>query len=157
MFAETKEGICRNQMKRKCKRERKMADAHRARRCIVALAALLQAQEFPAGNPAAAAGSVDKGGDGGNGRKGPEGERDASETAGRFSGKSTWMGGYSAAIRSWGILHVGVCERSTGSHLNKCPIHLPKASIIFCFLKCRRLRNEDQDIKNIRYQKSKKP
>ena len=42
-----------------------MADAHRARRCILALAVILQAQEFPAGNPAAAAGSVAKGGDGG--------------------------------------------------------------------------------------------
>ena len=94
MFAENKEGICRNQIKRKRKRERKMADAHRARRCILALAVILQAQKFPAGNPAAAAGSVAKGGDGGIERKGPEGERDASETARRFSGKSTWMGGY---------------------------------------------------------------
>ena len=91
------EGVChqggcvhRNQIKRKRKRERKMADAHRARRCILALAALLQAQEFPAGNPAAA-GSVAKGGEGDIVRKGPEGERDASETAGRFSGKSTLL------------------------------------------------------------------
>ena len=76
VFAETKEGICRNQIKRKRKRERKMADAHRARRCIFALAVLLQAQEFPAGNPAAAAGSVAKAGDGEIGRKGPEGERE---------------------------------------------------------------------------------
>ena len=75
-----------------------MADAHRARRCLLALAVILQAQEFPAGNPAAAAGSVAKAGDGEIGRKGPKGERDASETAGRFSGKSTWMGGYSVAV-----------------------------------------------------------
>ena len=75
-----------------------MADAHRTRRCILALAVMLQAQEFPVGNPAAAAGSVAKGGDGGIERKDPEGERDASETARRFSGKSTGMGGYSVAV-----------------------------------------------------------
>ena len=70
-----------------------MADAHRARRCILALAVILQAQEFPLEIPQhpAAAGSVAKGGDGGIERKGPEGERGASETARRFSGKSTFI------------------------------------------------------------------
>ena len=56
-------------------------------------AALLQTQEVSTGNPAAAAYSAAKVGDGKNGWIGPECERDALEAAGRFSGKSTWMEG----------------------------------------------------------------
>ena len=45
-------------------------------------AALLQTQEVSAGNPATAAYSAAKVGDGRNGRIGPEGEGDALEAAG---------------------------------------------------------------------------